>query len=85
MSILDHGPVEEKYHDRMNELATALEMFFNPDGERKVCFTLLVTEFNTQGRLNYISNGRKEDIMTTMKELVGKYEPEIGRTLIVPK
>lgn len=92
MSTLEEAPVEPHHRDRMNELATALQMFFNPDGVQKVCFTLLVTDFDEfdgpemkDGRMNYISNGSRENIMTLFKELYTKYEADTGTILPTPQ
>ena len=69
--------ISERYRREMNDLAQALDKSFNGDRkghDRNVCFTLLVTDFNKSGRVNYISNGERTDIVTMMKELIARFE-----------
>jgi len=77
-------PVQRRYRDNMNDLADVLDNAFN--GKRrpkKVCFVLLVTEFdNMAGRVNYIANGERGDIVVMLKEILARFEgqPEVKGT-----
>jgi hypothetical protein len=76
---LGDKPIDAKYREQMNELATALDKIFNGEtrgDDRKVGFVLLVFEFGEkQGRANYISNGAdRKDIITLMKEQIKRFE-----------
>jgi hypothetical protein len=76
---LGDKPIDAKYREQMNELATALDKIFNGEtrgDDRKVGFVLLVFEFGEkQGRANYISNGAdRKDIVTLMKEQIKRFE-----------
>lgn len=73
------NPIDPAYLDQMNAVASALEALFNPD-ERKVAFVLLTAEFGKieGGRVNYISNGKRDDIVAMMKELVGRFESRVS-------
>jgi hypothetical protein len=75
MTHLD-DEIDELYAEEMNRLARMLDMSFNdPSKPRKVCFVLLTTEFgDIRGRVNYISNGRREDLVNTMKHLIARFE-----------
>ena len=54
--------IDISYREKMNDLAAFLDKLLNGD-ERSVAFVLLVTEFdNMEGRVNYISNGKRADI-----------------------
>lgn len=70
-------PIEDRYHEIMNTLAAFLDQSFNVEGKEKtVCFTLLVCEFGQikDGRVNYISNGDRQTVVTMMKELIARFE-----------
>ena len=89
---LGDAPIQEVYRQKMNQLAAALDEFFNGDkagpharsakDERKVGFVLLVFEFGDEpGRCNFISNGAdRRDIVTLFKEMIARFEgqPELG-------
>lgn len=75
----DH--IGAEYHAMMNALAYSLDDIFNGDAEpKKVAFVLLVTEFGEMaGRVNYISNGDRKDVVTMLKEITARFEgqPEV--------
>lgn len=66
---LGDAPIESNYREHMNSMAQYLDRYFNgpaPDapGERKTGFVLLVFPLHDHGgRCNYISNGRREDVV----------------------
>lgn len=78
----DHGPIEQQFSGMMNVIATVLDETFNgPDckaEDRKVAFTLLVANFGQidNGRVNYISNGNRSDIIAMMKEITARFEAQ---------
>lgn len=87
----DHGPIEEKQRALMNAVAESLDELFNGKAlpglprPKKIGFVLLTAEFGKieKGRVNYISNGEREDMLKMMKEMIdraeGRYkEPEPG-------
>jgi hypothetical protein len=72
-----HGPLSQEYRDTLNDLAKKLDRIFNgEDRPRKVGFALLVFEFGRQenGRVNYISNANRADMLTAMKEYIARAE-----------
>lgn len=76
---LGSGPIEPRFIEQMNVLARFLDDQFNGEGvrgaDRKVGFVLLVFPFeNHTGRANYISNARREDIITLFKEQLAYFE-----------
>lgn len=76
---LGDAPIEEAYREQMNQLARAVNEFFNGDapvGERKTGFVLMVFPFDSHdGRCNYISNGAdRNDVVTLMKEQIARFE-----------
>jgi hypothetical protein len=72
---MTHGPVTPEMYERMNALAKSLDLMFNGDGPRKVGFALLTYNLNDDtGRINYIGNGRREDVLVALKELVAQWE-----------
>lgn len=78
-----NAPIEPEFHARMNALAGTLDRIFNGDARgdnRKVGFVLLAFNFGEESRANYISNAERKGIITTMKELLARFEgqPEIS-------
>jgi len=68
----------QKWRNRMNHLARFLDEQFNGTAkglDREVCFVLLTAPFNvTDGRVNYISNGPREDVVAMLKEIIARFE-----------
>lgn len=63
-------PIEPKHKEFMNLLARFLDTQLEGYG-----FTLLVFEFETSnGRINYISNAKREDMIVSMKEFIANCE-----------
>lgn len=82
---MSHAPIEPEFHAKMNALAGTLDRTFNGDAKgdaRKIGFVLLVFSFGDETRANYISNADRKGIVTTLKELVARFEgqPEIRGT-----
>lgn len=78
-------PIQARYRAHMNDLAARLDAEFNPPPRaRSVGFALLVFEFGKTdgGRVNYISNGAREDMIAAMKEWLARAE---GRIADVPE
>lgn len=77
-------PISDRYRREMNTLAHVLDEHFNDIEQPKtVAFVLLVTEFNDMaGRVNYISNGQRADIVVMLKEVLARFEgqPELKGT-----
>lgn len=72
-----HGPIESQHHGQMNVLAKTLDEIFNGEArgsDRKIGFALLVYEFGKEGRLNYIGNGKRANMLCALKELVARWE-----------
>lgn len=74
---MSHGPIEEKQRAAMNIAARALGEMFKGYG-----FALLVFEFGDSGRMNYVSNARREDMIAAMKEFIANAE---GRMVESPE
>lgn len=68
--------IVKEHRGLMNALANALDEMFNSDGPKKICFALLLTEFGASegGRVNYISNGSRDDMRIMLKELLARWE-----------
>jgi len=76
---LGDAPIEPEYIEQMNDVARALNQFFNGDAkgdDRKTGFVLMVFPFGDHsGRCNYISNGAdRKDVVTLMKEMIARFE-----------
>jgi hypothetical protein len=73
----------------MRALADGLDHILNADAREKTGkpaygFVLLVAEFNKMdgGRVNYISNGQRDDMLTMLREFLARVE---GRAHDAPR
>ena len=66
---MSEQPIEEDKHEAMNAVAAALKEAFPELG-----FCLLVFEFGDKGRMNYISNAHRADMLIAMKEFISNNE-----------
>ena len=72
-----HGPIPPRERASMDALANGIDMVLNgEDKPRKIGFVLLCAEFGQidNGRVNYISNGRRDDMIAMMKEFIARAE-----------
>lgn len=73
-------PIQQEHHALMNALAHTVDEALN--GPRqigvapKIGFVLLVTEFGKidGGRVNYISNGERQDMLAMCREYLARAE-----------
>ena len=78
-------PISEIYRESMNELCRIIDDAFNRPGKPKtIGFALLMYNFGEDikgtGRVNYIGNGRREEVLTALKELVARWEGRYSET-----
>lgn len=78
--------IEPRFEKLMNDIAKALDKGFNGPGPRTIGFVLAVFELDKlkDGRFNYISNSKREDVMILLKEAIAKFEgnaPEINKDI----
>jgi len=68
-------PIKSDLYEKMNGLAKELSIFFKPYG-----FSLLVFDFQSkgEGRMNYISNAKRDDMLAAMKEFIAKHEGRLA-------
>jgi len=75
---LGDAPIDAKYRDQMNDLARFIDQIFNGNDkgeDRKVGFVLMTFPFGDgEGRVNYISNGERKDVVATMKQQIARFE-----------
>ena len=79
-------PIQSDFYRLMNSLAPALDDMFNGGAkgtDRKIGFALLVFPFGETegGRVNYISNAERAEMLVAMKEFIARaegryFEPE---------
>lgn len=70
-------PIEAEYKEVMKELARAIDTFLNGDsGQKKNGFILMCFKTGqiVGGRMNYLSNCRRADVITALKEQVAYFE-----------
>ncbi len=74
------APITEQYREQMNGIARAIDEAFNgkrkPGRKPKVGFILLMAEFGKidGGRVNYISNGDRADMIAMLREYLARVE-----------
>ena len=78
-------PISEGQRKLMNVLAATLDDVFNGNVQpKKVGFALLVYNLGEQlegtGRVNYIGNGKRDEVLTALKELVARWEGRYSET-----
>ena len=76
------GLISKEYFEQMNALAHAIDELFNGTSkglERKTGFVLLCFPFGEQidGRINYISNGERSDVVNSLKEFLARFQGQI--------
>lgn len=75
---MTHRPIQEETRDVMNALAKGIDEALNGPvpRNRKWGFALLVYPLGEPGRdrMNYIGNGRREDVLVAIKELAARWE-----------
>lgn len=73
-------PIQAQYRARMNRLARQIDEGLNgrrkPGRPPRVGFVLLTAEFGQidNGRVNYISNGSREDMIAMLREYLARLE-----------
>ena len=70
-------PIQAQYRDMMNGLASGIDDVLNGDRQpKKIAFVLLMAEFGAieGGRVNYISNGERSDMIAMLKEWLARLE-----------
>jgi hypothetical protein len=79
---LGDAPIEEQYRDKMQQLARAIDDFFNEGAtgdDRKTGFCLMVFPFaDFDGRANYVSNANRDDIVILLKEQLARFQGQPG-------
>lgn len=90
MTDSDHDPIEAEHRERMNVLAQTLDDYLNQGrpcsenghrGKGDVGFVLLVFEFgNEEGRTNYISTAKAEDVIEMLKGQIAHLERRARHT-----
>jgi hypothetical protein len=68
-------PIEPKYIATMRALGRAIDDELNGDVRpRKTGFVVLMFDFGDAGRLNYISNAERADMIAALHELIARLE-----------
>jgi hypothetical protein len=72
-----HGPLQAEFQN-MRTLAKMLDEYFNPGGKGGVVFTLLAAKSGDMqgGRVNYISNGDRAEMIEMLEEWLGRVKGE---------
>lgn len=66
----------EETNDFMRSLAAALDDIVNPTQPKKVGFVVLLFPFDEpiEGKVNYVSNGKRETVHVALKEILARWE-----------
>lgn len=83
-------PIQDHHRALMNALARGIDEALNgplpapglPHGRRPNCFVLLMAEAGKveDGRVNYISNGHRDDMVAMLRELLARFEGRVAET-----
>jgi hypothetical protein len=72
---LGDGPIDPALHASMNKIGRVMGNVFKNLGHGQWGFCLMVFPFtNFDGRCNYISNAKREDVLILLKEQVRRFE-----------
>ena len=75
---LGDGPVDQKFVNVMHTLAHAVDHLLNGTREPKPNgFILIVfpfSEVGDRGRANYISNAKRDQVVTMLKQQIARFE-----------
>jgi hypothetical protein len=84
---LGDAPIQEELRAKMNAIGKVLDETLNDKRAKQWGFVLIAFPFaevelvkgGDTGRANYISNARREDVVTMLKEQIKRFEgqPEI--------
>jgi hypothetical protein len=70
-------PIEDEHREAMRGLARGLDQLFNGNERpKKIGFALVIRRFDTPGKVNYISNAKREDIVLMMREFIARNEEQ---------
>ena len=80
------APIQKEHHALMNALAHGVDEILNgpkqPGVKPRIGFVLLVAEFEKMegGRVNWISNGDRESMLTMCREYLARAEGRYQET-----
>lgn len=78
MTDHDHGPPQAHQADDLRALGRRIDAFLNPlkamTGHQTTGFCLLMFDFGKTGRMNYLSNADRGDMLKALKELIANIE-----------
>ena len=73
-----HGPIPAEQRKFHNDLARSIDEILNgkPPRQKVIAFVLLTANFGSidHGRVNYISNGARAEIVAMLNELLARFE-----------
>lgn len=71
----DFGTVDKELKEKFKVLGKFIDEYLNGEHPpKKWGFNLLAFEFGEKGRMNYISNSEREDMIKTLKEFLANLE-----------
>ena len=73
------GPIQPEYHDVMNSLARGIDKILNAGAPEKWGFALIVFGEKLDGRINYICNDDRQDMLVALKEFIARNEGRVSR------
>lgn len=73
-------PVEERYKEDLRKLGRAIDSAINPNGKKINGFVLLMFGLgDLKTRMNYLSNGEREDVIVALKEFIAQAEGRVNK------
>lgn len=77
------APIQQQYREMMNGLAEGIDDVLNGNTKpKKIGFALFMFEFGhiEANRVNYISNGPREDMLVAVREWLARAEGRVVET-----
>lgn len=77
---MPQAPIQPQYREMMNALASGIDEALNGKARpKKIGFALFMFEFDKieAGRVNYISNAERADMMTAVREWLARAEGRV--------
>lgn len=74
---MSDAPIPDDIRGVMNGIGHMIDEAIEDHADRKMGFMLMVFDYGTGGRMSYISNSKREDILKALQEFIEKH-PDDG-------
>lgn len=81
VGVMADAPIQSQYREMLNGLAEGIDDVLNGETRpKKIGFALFMFEFGNidANRVNYISNGSREDMLVAVREWLARAEGRVA-------